>query len=182
VNVVAILHSRAVAFSTRHRLQDQSVADCVRHCAVHRRRDTLGSDRQRTRRVRSTVLRGVGSFFSFNRTSGSCWRCNRVPGEGVNSSCNLGKADSAPLPPRFADTYASSTAGRNSLHRSHGLAKALRSGSRLVESFLTGQSCSQLPAIDCRQTADMASRPRSSARLPCADGAPCLAGCKRGGI
>jgi hypothetical protein len=60
VNVVAILHSRAVAFSTRHRLQDQSVADCVRHCAVHRRRDTLGSDRQRARRVRSTVLRGGG--------------------------------------------------------------------------------------------------------------------------
>ena len=58
MNVVAILHSRAVAFSTRHRLQDQSVADCVRHCAVHRRRDTLGSDRQRARRVRSTVLRG----------------------------------------------------------------------------------------------------------------------------
>jgi hypothetical protein len=29
-----------------------------------------------------------------------------------------------------------------------------------------------LPAIDCRPTADMASRPRSSARLPCADGAP----------
>jgi hypothetical protein len=24
-------------------LRDQSVADCVRHCAVHRRRDTLGS-------------------------------------------------------------------------------------------------------------------------------------------
>jgi hypothetical protein len=48
-----------------------------------------------------------------------------------------------PLPPAFADTYASSSASRNSLHRSHGLAKALRSGIRLVESFLTGLSCSQ---------------------------------------
>jgi hypothetical protein len=45
--------------------KNQSVADRVRHCAVHRRRDTLGSDRQRARRVRSTVLRGEG-FFSFN--------------------------------------------------------------------------------------------------------------------
>ncbi len=74
-------------------------------------------------------------------------------------------------PPRVADTHASSTARRNSLHRSHGLAKALRSGIRLVESFLTGLSFpAELPAIDCRPTADMASRPRSSARLPCADG------------
>jgi hypothetical protein len=56
VNVVAILQSRAVAFSTRHRLQDQSVADCVRHCAVHRRRDTLGSDRQRARPGSLTLL------------------------------------------------------------------------------------------------------------------------------
>jgi hypothetical protein len=82
-------------------------------------------------------------------------------------------------PPIIAAVYvartrhASSTARRNSLHRSHGLAKALRSGIRLVESFLTGLSFpAELPAIDCRPTADMASRPRSSARLPCADGAP----------
>jgi hypothetical protein len=167
VNVVAILHSRAVAFSTRHRLQDQSVADCVRHCAVHRRRDTLGSDRQRARRVRSTVLRGCGgassaliapagligaaigvldhggdpcrwrhhssrspsfAFASLNfilKTINPCWAARRrwcgrsspcpMPSacssggggvtlqtvcrvKAVNSSCNLGKADSAPLP------------------------------------------------------------------------------------
>ncbi len=57
----------------------------------------------------------------------------------------------------FADTHASSTASRNSLHRSHGLAKALRSGIRLAESFWTGLSCSQqnFPAIDCRPTADI---------------------------
>ena len=33
-----------------------------------------------------------------NRTSGFCWRCKGVPGEGVNSSCNLGNAASATLP------------------------------------------------------------------------------------
>src|SRR5260370_16142339 len=76
--------------------------------------------------------------------------------------------------PAFADTHASSTASRNSLHRSHGLAKALRSGSRLVESFLTGLSCSQqnFPQSIAGGPPIWASRPRSSARLPCADGAP----------
>jgi hypothetical protein len=41
----------------------------------------------------------------------------------------------------FADTHASSTASRNSLHRSHGLAKALRSGiSPRGVSFWTGHN------------------------------------------
>jgi hypothetical protein len=74
VNVVAILHSRAVAFSTRHRLQDQSVADCVRHCAVHRRRRYSGF-RSPTRPPGS--LNHSEGWGSFNRTSGSYWRSNR---------------------------------------------------------------------------------------------------------
>jgi hypothetical protein len=42
---------------------------------------------------------GMCSLFSFNRISGFCWRCKTgVPGEGVNSSCNLGSAASATLP------------------------------------------------------------------------------------
>src|SRR6202011_3570757 len=67
-----------------------------------------------------------------------------------------------------------STASRNSLHRSHGLAKALRSGSRLVESFLTGLSCSQqnFPQSIAGRLPIWRHDRRSSARLPWADGAP----------
>jgi hypothetical protein len=92
-----------------------------------------------------------------------------VPGEGVNSRCNLGNACRT----AFADTHASSTASRNSLHRSHGLAKALRSGIRLVESFLTGLSCSQqnFPQSIAGRLPIWRHDRRSSARLPWADGA-----------
>jgi hypothetical protein len=84
-----------------------------------------------------------------------------VPGEGRQFQLQSGQGrQRTTARPAFADTHASSTARRNSLHRSHGLAKALRSGIRLVESFLTGLSFpAELPAIDCRRTADMASRP-----------------------
>jgi hypothetical protein len=66
---------------------------------VHRRRDTLGSDRQRARRVRSTVLRGK-SLFSFNRTSGSCWRCKRVCRVKASIPAAIWATPPAPLPPR----------------------------------------------------------------------------------
>jgi hypothetical protein len=98
---------------------------------------------------------------------------NGVPGEGRQfQSCNLGKADSAPRP-AFADTHASSTARRNSLHRSHGLAKALRSGIRLVESFFDG-TCSQqnFPQSIAGGLPIWRHDRRSSARLPWADDAP----------
>ena len=81
---------------------------------------------------------------------------NGVPGEGRQFQLQSGQGrQRTTARPAFADTHASSTARRNSLHRSHGLAKALRSGIRLVESFLTGLSYSsrtsrnRLPA-DCR--------------------------------
>jgi hypothetical protein len=80
VTAVAILHSRAVAFSTRHRLQDQSVADRVRHRAVYRHRDTLGSDRQRGRRVRSTVLREVRASSALIAPAGLVGAANRCAG------------------------------------------------------------------------------------------------------
>ncbi len=51
-------HLHHVHLGLRHRQHGQLVPDRVRHRAVHRRRDTPGSDRQRARRVRSTVLRG----------------------------------------------------------------------------------------------------------------------------
>jgi hypothetical protein len=82
------------------------------------------------------------SLFSFNRTSGSCWRCKPVCRVTASIPVQSGQRRQRHCRPAFAVTYASSTARRNSLHRSHGLAKALRSGSRLVESFLTGLSCS----------------------------------------
>ena len=163
MNVVAILHSRAVAFSTRHRLQDQSVADRVRHCAVHRRRDS--SDRQRARRVRSTVLRS----FSFIRTSGSCWCCKPVCRVKESIPAAIWATPPAPLPHRV----------RGHPRLQHRQPKFASSVTRLGESAAIGHSPrgvffdgtvlfpAELPAIDCRPTADMASRPRSSARLPC---------------
>src|SRR5260370_26395292 len=66
------------------------------------------------------------------------WRFSPV-GRDRSVSLRLGNA--------FADPYASSTASRNSLHRSHGLAKALRSGRRDCRVFPA-----ELPAIDCRLT------------------------------
>jgi hypothetical protein len=74
----------------------------------------------------------------------------------------------------FADTYASSTASRNSLHRSHGLGKALRSGIHLVESFLTGLSCSRqnFPQSIAGGLPIWRHDRRSSAQLPWNDGAP----------
>src|SRR5450631_1524112 len=78
VNVVAILHSSAVAFSTRHRPQDQSAADRVRHRAVYRHRDN-SRFRSPTRPPGSfNGPEGGKSLFSFNRTSGSCWHCKLV--------------------------------------------------------------------------------------------------------
>jgi len=94
--------------------------------------------------------------------------------KAVNSSCNLGKADSAPPPaPRCAHA-----------RLQHRPPKFASSVTWLGESaaiwhsppgvFFDGTVLfpAELPAIDCRPTSDMASRPRSSARLPCADGAP----------
>ena len=54
------------------------------------------------------------------------------------------------------------------------MAKALRSGIRLVESFLTGLSCSQqnFPQSIAGRLPIWRHDRRSSARLPCADGAP----------
>ena len=80
---------------------------------------------------------------------------NGVPGEGRQFQLQSGQRRQRHCRTAFADTHASSTARRNSLHRSHGLAKALRSGIRLVESFLTDcpvpsrTSRNRLPA-DCR--------------------------------
>ena len=97
---------------------------------------------------------------------------NGVPGEAVNSSCNLGKADSAPppaprcgharlqhRPPKFASSVTWLGESAAIWHSPPGV-------------FFDGTVLfpAELPAIDCRPTADMASRPRSSARLPCADG------------
>jgi hypothetical protein len=73
---------------------------------------------------------------------------------------------------------------RGHLRLQHRQPKFASSVTRLGESAAVGHSPrgvffdgtvlfpAELPAIDCRPTADMASRPRSSARLPCADGAP----------
>jgi hypothetical protein len=94
--------------------------------------------------------------------------------KAVNSSCNLSKADSAPLPAPV----------RGHARLQHRPPKFASSITWLGESAAIGHSPrgvffdgtvlfpAELPAIDCRPTADMASRPRSSARLPCADGAP----------
>ena len=102
---------------------------------------------------------------------------NGVPGEGRQFQLQSGQGrQRTTARPAFADTHASSTASRNSLHRSHGLTKALRSGIRLVESFLTGLSFpAELPAIVCRRTADMASRPIARSKT----GAPNLHHSKR---
>src|SRR3979490_766585 len=85
--------------------------------------------------------------------------------KAVNSSCNLGKADT-PLPaPRSRTRTPPAPPAEIRFHRLHGLAKALRSGIRLVESFLTGLSFpAELPAIDCRPTADMADAGRPTTR------------------
>jgi hypothetical protein len=99
---------------------------------------------------------GVKSLFSFNRARGSCWRCKLVC--RVKASipaaiwqCRQRHCDTArtPTPP--------ATTSRHSLHRSHGLAKALRSGIRPVESFLAGPYCSpqNFPQSIARPTADM---------------------------
>ena len=153
------LHFRAVAFSTRHGLQGQSVADAsatVRFIGVAILWVPIAN-------APSALIAPAGLVGAANRCAGWRRQFQVQSGQRRQRHCRT----------EFADTHASSTASRNSLHRSHGLAKALRSGIRLVESFLTGLSFpAELPAIDCRPTADMASRPRSSARLPCADGAP----------
>jgi hypothetical protein len=86
---------------------------------------------------------GGKSLFSFNRTSGYCWRCKPVCRVKASIPGASGQRRQRHCRTAFADTHASSTASRNSLHRSRGLANALRSGIRLVESFLTGLSCSQ---------------------------------------
>jgi len=53
---------------------------------------------------------------------------NGVLGEGRQFQLQSGQGrQRTTARPAFADTHASSTASRNSLHRSHGLAKALRS-------------------------------------------------------
>jgi hypothetical protein len=96
-----------------------------------------------------------------------------VPGEGVNSRCNLGNAASATAAPRSRTPtppappaeirFIGHTAWRKRCDRAFA-SWNLFDGTVLFPA--------ELPAIDCRPTADMASRPRSSARLPWNDGAP----------
>src|SRR5229473_8440825 len=111
-----------------------------------------------------------GSFFSFNRTSGSCWRCKPVcrvkasiPGAiWATPAAPRSRTPTPPAPPAEI-RFIGHTAWRRRCDR-HSPRGVFFDGTVLFPA--------ELPAIDCRRTADMASRPRSSARLPCADGAP----------
>jgi hypothetical protein len=112
---------------------------------------------------------GGKSLFSFNRTSGSYWRCKLVCRVKASIPAAIWATPPAPLPHRV----------RGHPRLQHRQPKFASSVTRLGESAAIGHSPrgvffdgtalfpAELPAIDCRPTADMASRPRSSARLPC---------------
>ena len=112
---------------------------------------------------------GGKNLFSFNRTSGSCWRCKPVCRVKASIPAAIWATPPAPLPHRV----------RGHPRLQHRQPKFASSVTRLGESAAIGHSPrgvffdgtvlfpAELPAIDCRPTADMASRPRSSARLPC---------------
>ena len=69
-----------VSFASSSAAREVRRADRVRHRAVLRRRDTLGSDRQRACRVRSTVLRGVRASSALIAPAGLVGAANRCAG------------------------------------------------------------------------------------------------------
>jgi hypothetical protein len=103
--------------------------------------------------VRSTVL-GGWSLFSFNRTSGSCWRCKPVCRVKASIPGAIWATPPAPLPPRV----------RGHPRLQHRQPKFASSVTRLGASAAIGQSPrgvffdgtvlfpAELPAIDCRPT------------------------------
>ena len=127
----------------RHRLQDQSAADRVRHRAVYRRRDN-SRFRSPTRPPGSfNGPEGGKSLFSFNRTSGSCWRCKPVCRVKASIPGAIWATPPAPLPPRLRGHLRLQHRPPKFASSVTRLGESAAFGSRLVESFLTGLSCSQ---------------------------------------